>query len=151
MATLQTLSVERIGNGVTATVWRYTTKYSECDDGDSLGNAAKTCPRYGLLISTWLDLEGGSKFALWRVSPRRFWKATPTQSKASIADPYAWVFRLDGCEASAEVDAGLVNPNSGDDWKATAYALKVIAYDHVTLTRLPDNGPARNCYRDVPR
>jgi hypothetical protein len=153
--TLDLVAKADLKNGVSILVWRYSTKYGEgnCDRGAGpVGSDAKTCPRVGLLVSTRWELEDNSKFALWNVSDRQWWRVAGTvdSRKPGVFENHGEVsdLVLYACEASEMVEKGTIDPTASDNWHAVPYRLEVGAYNEVSLKRLPEQGPQRNCMGD---
>ncbi|OAX55728.1 hypothetical protein [Xanthomonas graminis] len=153
--TLDLVAKSDLKNGVSIAVWRYSTKYGEgdCDRGaGTAGAGAKSCPRVGLLVSTRWELEDNSKFALWSVSDRQWWRvagAVDSRTPGKFDDQGTTSdLVLYACEASRNVATGSVQPSLSDNWHAVPYRLRVGAYDQVSLVRLPEQGPQRNCFGD---
>lgn len=153
ISTLELVVEHNLHSGVVIRIWRYATKYGEggCDQGGQVGLDGKTCPRFGLMVSTRWEMEDDSKFALWTTDPRRWWRLPPG-AKGTVGG-----FRESGgigsvilyaCEASTAVDTGEVDPSSVDNWHAVPYRLSVGPYNKVRLERLPDVGPPKNCWSD---
>lgn len=153
--TLDLVARTNMKNGVSVIIWRYSTKYGEggCDRGvGPVGIDAKTCPRVGLLISTRLELEDNSKFSLWSISDRQWWRvAGPIDSRElGIFESNGQVssILLYACEASTTVENGSVDPSASDNWHAVPYRLEVGEYNQVSLKRLADPNPKHNCFGD---
>lgn len=142
---LRPIARRRLASGVTVSIWRYTTRFGQCERG----REAATCPRGALLVSTTPDGEGRAEFGLWRSSERFSWKAAATQPEPQSESAEDLDVRLDDCEASSEVDGGAIAAHIGDTWRAATYALKIGRYGAVSFIRLPDEGPPRYCLRDV--
>ncbi|WP_170292330.1 hypothetical protein [Xanthomonas maliensis] len=150
--TLELVAKSDLKNGVSILVWRYSTKYGEGDCDRSAGSDTKSCPRVGLLVSTRWEMEEQSRFALWSISDRRWWRvAGPVGSKAiGTFDDHGTQsdLMLYACEASSSVASGASQPTPSDNWHAVPYRLHVGAFDQVRLTRLPEQAPQRNCFGD---
>jgi hypothetical protein len=152
--TLDLVAESHLQSGVDIKIWRYATKYGEggCDQGGQVGLDAKTCPRFGLLISTRWEMEDNSKFALWFSDPRRWWRLSDADAKNPVGALHgsgeAGSLTLYACEASMAVDTGKVDPSATDNWHAVPYRLSVGPYNKARLERLPDPSPQKNCWSD---
>jgi len=153
ISTLDSVAEFDLHSGVVIRIWRYATKYGEggCDQGGEVGLDGRTCPRFGLMISTRWEMEDNSKFALWITDSRRWWRLS---SEAKRDDGRfeesegVGSLVLYACEASTSVDSGKADPSKDDNWHAVPYRLSIGPYDKVRLERLPDTAPQKNCWND---
>jgi hypothetical protein len=140
-AGLTPMATRKLASGVTVGVWRYTEKSGVCERG----REAATCPRIALLVSTTPDSQGEAQFGLWSSSSRLAWRVSSDQPGAGGGGAEDLDFRLEACEAPSAVDAGAARPHPGDDWRWSAYALKISRYGGVAFVRLEAEGPQGAC------
>jgi hypothetical protein len=139
-AGLTPMATRKLASGVTVGVWRYTDKPGVCERG----REAATCPRIALLISTTPDSQREAQFGLWSSSARLAWRVSSDQP-GSGGGGEDLDFRMDSCEAPTAVDAGAAAPHPGDDWRWSAYAVKISRYGAISFVRLEAEGPQGGC------
>lgn len=146
VGTMKLLASRDTGNGVSISIFSVQEKLGECENssGAPIGANARSCPRESILISMTLQRESGSKFKLYKTSPRLNWKLPNVVIPKNI-QPHPYRTILLACEASSAVDIGARPETDADRWHYVEYELIIGDFDKVALTRLVDTGKYQFC------
>lgn len=144
--TMKLLANRDTANGVSISIFSVLDKLGECENSSGLpvGANARTCPRGSILISTTLQLEGASKFKLYKTSSRLEWKL-PNAVIPKTIQPHPYHTILLACEASSAIDKGSRDGTDADRWHYVEYELVISDFDKIVLTRLSDTNKYLFC------
>lgn len=137
VATMDKLASTRTVSGRQIAIWRVHEKYGECSQG-SAREEGLSCPRVALLVSTMMDMEGGSKFRLFKTSGRLNWTMPDTAMPKEIV----------GAPFSTTVLACEPKPAGSKDeqiWHFVAYRLTIGDVDQVRLDKVVPQPSFEHC------
>ncbi len=137
VATMDKLASARTVSGRQIAIWRTHEKVGECS-GETARDASLSCPRVSLLVSTMMDLEGGSKFRLFKTSGRLNWTMPDTaMPKEIVGAPFSTTVLA--CEPKPE------GSKEEPGWRYVAYRLTISDFDHVTLEKVAPQPSFEHC------